>query len=90
MISSITRFRASSRTFFLLLAVAAAGVALPGARCAAVVDPPGEPGTASESELRLRWVRWRGTGIRSYTYDLRRSCFCVPEYVTPARVTVPA
>jgi hypothetical protein len=60
---------------------------LSAASCSATVGPPVE-GTASVTELRLRWAQWEAVGPESYTYELRRACFCSAETVAPARVEV--
>ncbi|MFN2567696.1 MAG: DUF6174 domain-containing protein [Gemmatimonadaceae bacterium] len=70
------------------------GVVLSGTgSCSAGVGPdaednPGTEGTGSAAELRLRLTQWQALGPRSYSYDLRRVCFCGPDAVTPARVEV--
>jgi hypothetical protein len=76
------------RKLMSLIGVVAAGVLVSAASCSAITDPTGEDGSGSVMELRVRWGRWRAVGPRSYTYELRRSCFCGAETVTPARVEV--
>jgi hypothetical protein len=41
-----------------------------------------------EHDLERARVLWRAAGIRDYTYRLRRICFCLPESLGPAWVTV--
>jgi len=74
-----------------LMVILAASFVLAAASCTTVADPPteadggGVEGNASVPELRLRWAQWKATGIRSYSYHLRLTCFCAS---TPARVEV--
>jgi hypothetical protein len=70
-----------------LLGVMAAIAVFSAASCSSVAGPRVE-GTGSEMELRTRWAQWRAVGPESYSYELRRSCFCTVEAVTPARVEV--
>jgi hypothetical protein len=71
-----------------LIGIVAAGVMVSAASCSAITNPAVEEGSGSVTELRVRWGRWRAVGPRSYTYELRRACFCGTETVTPARVEV--
>jgi hypothetical protein len=43
------------------------------------------PGAADLALHRRRWVL---RGPASYTYEFRRSCFCVPQALGPVRITV--
>jgi len=33
-------------------------------------------------------AKWRGTGFDSYTFTMRRSCFCTPEAIGPVDIRV--
>jgi hypothetical protein len=81
------RFRILS---FLL--TVAASVTLSAASCTPAADPAlrdeGVDGSGSEESLRQRWAQWQATRIRSYGFNLERSCFCPVEAITPARVDV--
>ena len=83
----MTRFRLLS-----LLLTIAASVTLSAASCTPAADPArrdeGVGGSGSEGSLRQRWAQWQATGIRSYGFNLERSCFCPVEAITPARVDV--
>ncbi len=83
----MTRFRILS----LLLTVAASTM-LSAASCTPAADPAlhgeGVDGGNSAGALRQRWAQWQATGIRSYGFNLERSCFCAVEAITPARVDV--
>jgi hypothetical protein len=79
--------RSSVKKPAALFGVMAAIAVLSAASCSRVAGPRIE-GTGSEMELRTRWVQWRAVGPESYSYELRRSCFCTVEAVTPARVEV--
>ncbi len=70
-----------------LIGVIAAIAVLSAASCSPVAGPTGD-GSGSEMELRTRWLQWRALGPRSYSYELRRSCFCTVDAITPARVEV--
>jgi hypothetical protein len=74
----------------VFLSVVASFLVLLAAACTPVADPlpTSEVFDGSGSELRLRWARWQMTGIRSYGFNLERSCFCTPETVMPVRVDV--
>ncbi len=68
-----------------------ATVILSAAACTAVANPVVRgkvEGGGSATELRLRWAQWQTTGIRSYGFNLERSCFCTAEAITPVRVDV--
>jgi hypothetical protein len=74
-----------------ILFAATASVALSAASCTPAADPL--PGRAQVEEniaesLRQRWEQWQATGIRSYGFNLERSCFCPVETIAPARVDV--
>ena len=83
----MTRFRLLS----LLLAIAASAT-LSAASCTPAADPArrdeGVGGSGSEGSLRQRWAQWQATGIRSYGFNLERSCFCPVDSIAPARVDV--
>lgn len=80
------------RKLSMLLAVVGVSVTLSAASCKPVVDQPvrreAVDGSGSAGELRARWVQWQQTGIRSYGFNLERSCFCPVESIQPARVDV--
>jgi Family of unknown function (DUF6174) len=69
-----------------------ASVTLSAASCKPAVNPTvraeGVDGNGSEGELRQRWIQWQEKGIRSYGFNLERSCFCPVEAIAPARVDV--
>lgn len=46
------------------------------------------PRDAQRAELEANRERWSSLGPSSYTYALRRACFCGGEYIGPVRVTV--
>ena len=71
-----------------LLAITAAAAVISAASCSAIPGPAAAEGGDSVRDLRLRWAQWRAVGPGSYSYELRRNCFCTPEAVTPARVEV--
>jgi hypothetical protein len=83
----MTRIRIPS----LLLAITAS-VSFSAASCTPAADPTireeGVDGSSSEGSLRQRWAQWQATGIRSYGFNLERSCFCPVEAITPVRVDV--
>jgi uncharacterized protein DUF6174 len=85
------RSRPSSTKIASFVAVVAVTAVLSAVSCSTAVDPdvdPGVAGNGSATELRVHWARWRAAGPRSYSYELRRDCFCGAETVTPARVEV--
>lgn len=45
-------------------------------------------GLAPLSELARAELRWGRTGTNSYTVDVTRSCYCLPESVGPVTVSV--
>jgi hypothetical protein len=46
-------------------------------------------GTASpEVSLTTAIQSWQAAGLSNYTYIGRVSCFCIPDYTRPSRVTV--
>jgi hypothetical protein len=75
-----------------ILFAAIASVMLSAASCTPAADPTlrreGVDGDGSEGSLRQRWAEWQATGIRSYGFNLERSCFCPVDAITPARVDV--
>ena len=78
------------RILSLLLTIASS-ITLSAASCTPAADPArneGVDGSGSEGSLRQRWAQWQATGIRSYGFNLERSCFCPVEAITPARVDV--
>jgi hypothetical protein len=83
----MTRFHGLS-----ILFVVATSVTLSAASCTPAADPTlrgeGAEGSGSEGSLRLRWAQWQAKRIRSYGFNLERSCFCPVEAITPTRVDV--
>jgi hypothetical protein len=84
---SAHRSRSFARKLASPFAVLVAGVVLSAGSCTVIVGPETEePG--SIFELRVRWAQWRAVGPDDYSFELRRTCFCIPDAVTPARVEV--
>jgi hypothetical protein len=79
--------RLITRKLAAFAGIVAASALLFAVSCSSVSDPSLE-GSGSVFELRMRWARWRTDGPKSYTYELRRTCFCTLDAVTPARVAV--
>lgn len=87
--SSLTIPRPSARRLASLLALLLMSAVLSAASCTVIVDPDDDDdGHGSASELRVRWAEWRAAGPDDYRFELRRTCFCIPDVVTPARVEV--
>jgi hypothetical protein len=84
---SRARRRRSSVKLVLLLGVIAASALLSATSCTQLSSPEVE-GSGTVGELRMRWAQWRADGPRSYDYEIRRTCFCVIDVVTPAQVEV--
>ncbi len=42
----------------------------------------------SPTGLQVAWSRWNRLRPAQYTYDFRRSCFCLTEAIQPVRITV--
>ncbi len=45
-------------------------------------------GAARESLLEEQWSRWKAAGLRTYEFEFRWSCFCVPEFTQWVRIAV--
>ena len=82
----------SFRKLSILLAVVGVSATLSAASCRPAVDQPvrreSVDGNGSAGELRSRWAQWQARGIRSYAFNLERSCFCSVEAITPVRIDV--
>ncbi len=65
-----------------LLAVAALVPATAGAESPTRIDPE------AKAKLDRAEQRWKDSGIRTYSYKIRRICFCPPEYTRKVTITV--
>ncbi len=45
-------------------------------------------GAARESLLEEQWSRWKAAGLRTYEFEFRWNCFCVPEFTQWVRIAV--
>jgi hypothetical protein len=62
------------------------GAAL-GLLAAGCSDPVG-PGTGAVIELARARAKWREQQLTAYSYDFRRSCFCLETTTAPVRLLV--
>lgn len=60
-------------------------VAVSLASCSALQSGPDDP---VQLELDRQRRQWRAQGIASYSYTVRRACFCPPEFTDPVVVRV--
>lgn len=44
--------------------------------------------TTQEQQLALARSSWKARGLRSYTFTVRKNCFCPPEYTKSVTITV--
>ena len=51
-------------------------------------DMMGNDDAEERARLAQARSRWRGAGISDYSYEMRKLCFCPPEYVGPFTITV--
>ena len=78
----------SSSAPILVLAVLLPACAPPPA--APPAGPDGVVQGAGPDDLESARDRWEDADIDDYTFTIRRSCFCPPEYIGPYRIMVRA